>query len=156
MKICLACTPSGHLGDMLQLMEAFEGNEIFFLTWENPMSIPLKHKKYLLKNPLKQPLFRLLWLSIWGLIVIPFILFILLKEKPQVVVSTGAGEIVVPTFYIARLLGIKTIYIESWSCVTSPSIGGRLVYPVSNVFLVQWEEILKYYGKKARYEGAII
>jgi UDP-N-acetylglucosamine:LPS N-acetylglucosamine transferase len=156
MKICLACTPSGHLGDMLQLMEAFEGHEIFFLTWENSMSQHLKYRKYMLKNPINGPRFRLAWLSIWGLMAFPFFFHILLKEKPQIIVSTGAGEVVVPVFYMAKLLGIKTIFIESWSCVDTPSIGGKFVYPVSDVFLVQWEEMLKQYGKKAKYEGAII
>ncbi|RLC93016.1 MAG: capsular biosynthesis protein, partial [Chloroflexi bacterium] len=76
-------------------------------------------------------------------------------ERPEVIVSTGS-EIAIPAFYIARLFRMKTIFIESWTRVVQPTGTGRIVYPVSDVFLVQWEALLSRYGKKARYEGAIV
>ena len=137
-------------------MEAFDGHEVFFLTWENILSSSLPHQRYLLKNPIEHPVFPLLWAALWGLLSIPFILRILLKERPRVIVSNGSGEVAIPAFYVAKLLGIKTIFIESGTVISTPSIGGKLTYPIADVFLVQWEEALKLYGKKARYEGAII
>ena len=103
--------------------------------------------KYLLRNIGKNPLIMAsASLSI---------LRVLLKEKPKLIVSTGS-EIAIPAFYLARLLGIKTIFIETWTRVIQPSGTGRLVYPVSDIFLVQWERLLGKYGKKAKYEGAIV
>jgi beta-1,4-N-acetylglucosaminyltransferase len=80
---------------------------------------------------------------------------ILLRERPKLIVSTGS-EIAIPAFYLAKLFRIKTIFIESWARVIEPSGTGRLVYPVADVFLVQWECLLPKYGKKAKYEGAVI
>jgi len=146
MKICLVCSHGGHLTEILQLKEAFEGHETFFITYDSPRTQSFEHK-YLLQNIDTNPL----------LMVRAFLstLRILLKEKPKLIVSTGS-EIAIPAFYLAKLLGIKTIFIETWTRFIEPSGTGRVVYPVADVFLVQWERLLDKYGKKAKYEGAII
>jgi len=147
MKICLVCSHGGHLTEMIQLMEAFEGHKTFFITYDSTRTRGLTGRKYLLRNIGKNPL----------LMVQAFLstLRIMLKEKPKLIISTGS-EIAIPAFYLARLLRIKTIFIESWARVIEPSGTGRLVYPVADVFLVQWERLLTKYGKKAKFEGAII
>ncbi|MBE0481780.1 MAG: capsular biosynthesis protein [Dehalococcoidia bacterium] len=146
MKICLICSHGGHLTQMLHLMEAFEGHETFFVTYRSERTRNLA-RRYLLDyigtNPLKMAKAALATL------------IILLKERPTLIVSTGS-EIAIPAFYLARLMGIKSIFIETWTRILGPSGTGRLVYPVSNVFLVQWPALLARYGKKARYEGAVI
>ena len=146
MKICLVCSHGGHLTEILQLKEAFEGHDTFFITYDSVRTRELE-RKYLLQNIGKNPL----------LMAYTFIptFRILLKEKPKLIVSTGS-EIAIPAFYLAKLLRIKTIFIESWTRVVQPTGTGRIVYPVSDVFLVQWERLLTKYGKKAKYEGAIV
>ena len=131
---------------MLQLQEAFEGHETFFISYDSRRTRDLE-RKYLLRNIGKNPL-----LMAYAL----FPVFrILRKEKPKLIISTGA-EIAIPAFYLAKLFRIKTIFIESWTRVLQPTGTGRIVYPVADVFLVQWERLLTKYGKKAKYEGAII
>lgn len=146
MKICIVCSHGGHLTEILHLIEAFEEHETFFITYDSVRTRELGHK-YLLRNIGKNPL-----LMAYAL----FTIFIILcKEKPKLIISTGA-EIAIPAFYLAKLFRIKTIFIESWTRVIQPTGTGRIVYPVSDVFLVQWERLLTKYGKKARYEGAIL
>lgn len=146
MKICLICSHGGHLTELLQLMEAFEGHETFFITYDSARTRELQ-RKYLLKNIGQNP-FRMASAA--------FSIFIILcKEKTDLIVSTGS-EIAIPAFYLAKLFRIKTIFIESWTRVIQPTGTGRIVYPVTDVFLVQWERLLAKYGKKARYEGGII
>ena len=146
MKICLVCSHGGHLSEMLQLMDAFEGYQTFFITYDSARTRTLEHK-YLLRNIGTNPfVMAQAFLSM---------LRILLTERPIVIVSTGS-EIAIPAFYIAKLFRIKTIFIESWTRIDRPTGTGRIVYPVSDVFLVQWEQMLSKYGKKARYEGAIL
>ena len=147
MKICLVCSHGGHLSEMLQLKEAFEGHETFFITYDSPRTRALMERKYLLRNIGTNPLVMAqAFLST---------LRILLKERPRLIVSTGS-EIAIPAFYLAKVLRIKTIFIESWTRVDRPTGTGKIVYPVSDLFLVQWERLLSKYGKKARYEGAIL
>ena len=46
MKIALVCAPGGHLTQMLFIIEAFKGHEIFFITNKNPRTKQLKYRKY--------------------------------------------------------------------------------------------------------------
>jgi beta-1,4-N-acetylglucosaminyltransferase len=147
MKIGLVCSHGGHLTELLYLLEAFEEHDIFFVTYENPRTKALPYKTYLLDNIGTNPL---LMASAF-----PKIVKILRKEKPETIVSTGS-EIAIPTFYVAKLMGIRTIFIESWCRVTTQSGTGKLVYPVSDQFLVQWPGLLRLYGPKARYVGAVV
>lgn len=145
MKICLVCSHGGHLTEMLQLMDAFKKHEVFFITYDSHRTRELKNV-YLFDNLGEMPLKLLSSL--------PRIFRILLKEKPAAVVSTGA-EIAIPVFYTAKLFRIKTIFIESWCRVHEPSTTGKLIYPIADVFLVQWRQLLKRYGNKAEYKGGV-
>ncbi len=76
------------------------------------------------------------------------------RERPDVVISTGAG-VGVPFLLLARLFGMRTIYIESITRIHELSLSGRLVYPFVSRFLVQWMELAKRY-RKAQYQGRIL
>lgn len=78
---------------------------------------------------------------------------ILKKEKPDFVITTGA-LIAFPFCIFAKLRGTKIIYIESFARVNNQSLTGKLVYPFADLFLVQWEPLLKFYPK-AKYVGGI-
>jgi UDP-N-acetylglucosamine:LPS N-acetylglucosamine transferase len=67
-------------------------------------------------------------------------LIYLLLYKPVAVVSCGTG-LTVPVFYAARLLRVKTVFIESLSRVESLSITGRLLHGKTDLFLVQWSSL---------------
>jgi UDP-N-acetylglucosamine:LPS N-acetylglucosamine transferase len=131
---------------MLALKEAFEGHETFFITYDSIRTRQLE-RKYLLRNIGTNPL--VMAQAFMSTVII------LLREKPKLIVSTGS-EIAIPAFYLAKLFGAKTIFIESVTRVIQPTGTGKIVYPVADVFLVQWERLLSKYGKKARYEGAIL
>lgn len=71
---------------------------------------------------------------------------ILIQVKPDYVLSTGAS-IAVPFFVFARLLGIKTIYIETASSVIKPTLTARLVYPLSCRFYVRYPYLEKIFPR---------
>ncbi len=73
-------------------------------------------------------------------------LHILCKEKPDCVVSTGA-LISYPFCRIARAMGKKVIFIESFARVNELSLTGKLLYNHVSMFIVQWPEIAKKYDK---------
>ena len=56
--------------------------------------------------------------------------------------------------YIAKLFGAKVIWIETFANITTKTLAGRLVYPIADTFVVQWEEMKKLYPK-AKYWGWI-
>ena len=78
---------------------------------------------------------------------------VLIKEKPDFVVSTGAG-VGVPFIYAGKLLGIETVYIESRTRVKELSLTGRLVLPVVDHLVVRWPELSEKY-KKCEFAGSI-
>lgn len=69
---------------------------------------------------------------------------VLLRRRPDLVVSTGAA-VSIPFFTVARILGIKTVYIEVYDRIDSRTVSGRICRPLSSAFLVQWEEQQKMY-----------
>ncbi|MBK4786795.1 oligosaccharide biosynthesis protein Alg14 like protein [Enterococcus faecium] len=77
---------------------------------------------------------------------------ILLKEKPDLIISSGAA-VAVPFFYLGKLIGAKTIYIEVFDRIDAPTLTGKLVYPVTDKFIVQWDEMKKVYPKAINLGG---
>ena len=71
---------------------------------------------------------------------------IIKKNKIQVIISAGPG-ISIPFFYAGKILGKKLVFIESWSRISKKSISGKLIYPISDLFFVQWKDNLKNYPK---------
>lgn len=78
---------------------------------------------------------------------------VLRKEKPDLLISSGAA-VAVPFFYLAKLMGKKLIYVEVYDRIDKPTLTGRLVYPIVDSFIVQWEEQKQVY-KKAVNLGSI-
>jgi UDP-N-acetylglucosamine:LPS N-acetylglucosamine transferase len=78
-----------------------------------------------------------------------------MKEKPDALFSTGS-EIAIPAFYIGKFLfGAKLIFLESIARIKDISLTGKVLLPIVNLFLVQWEELLHKY-KKAKFWGRVI
>lgn len=134
---------------MLQLLEAFNGHEIFFATYFSGRDSELKElaPAYLTHN-IGTNLWRMFFGFLWAFRII-------YREKPDVIVSSGA-EIAVPFFFWAKILRIKTIYIECWFQIERLTLTARILYPIADAFYVQWPQLLEVCGPKARYEGAVI
>jgi UDP-N-acetylglucosamine:LPS N-acetylglucosamine transferase len=64
---------------------------------------------------------------------------VLRRDRPDVIISTGAG-VAVPFFWVGRLLGMRTVYLEVYDRIDSATMTGRLCRPVTDLFLVQWPE----------------
>ena len=71
---------------------------------------------------------------------------VLHKEKPDLIISCGAA-VAVPFFYIGKMMGAKLVYIEVFDRIDKPTMTGKMVYPVVDKFVVQWEEQKKVYPK---------
>ena len=71
---------------------------------------------------------------------------ILHKEKPDLIISSGAA-VAVPFFYLGKLHGAKLIYIEVFDRIDKSTMTGKMVYPITDKFIVQWEEMKKVYPK---------
>jgi beta-1,4-N-acetylglucosaminyltransferase len=73
--------------------------------------------------------------------------------RPRILLTTGAG-VAVPFAWLARLRGVKVVYIESFTRIESPSFSCRLVAPIADRVYAQWPELTSAV-KKARYAGNV-
>lgn len=78
---------------------------------------------------------------------------VLRRFRPAAVLSCGPA-VAVPVCLLARLLGIKVIFVETGSRVTALSLTGRIMYPVAHLFFVQWPELVERYPR-AVYAGRL-
>src|SRR6185436_10431732 len=69
---------------------------------------------------------------------------LLVRERPDVIISTGAG-VALPFYFLGRLFGARLIFLEVIDRIDSPTLTGRLVRPICDKFLVQWEEQKKFF-----------
>lgn len=141
MKVCLVGSSGGHLTHLYMLKPFWSSKDRFWVTFdkEDARSLLEGEKMY----PCHFPTNR----NIKNLIKNTFVAFkVLRKEKPDIIISSGAA-VAVPFFYLGKLLGIKLIYIEVFDRIDKPTLTGRLVYPIVDEFIVQWEEQKKVYPK---------
>lgn len=141
MKLCLVCSSGGHLSQLYLLKPFFQDKDRFWVTFdkEDARSLLEGEKRYPCYYPTNRSLKAFL-------INLKVAWKVLRTEKPDLIISTGAA-VAVPFFYLGKLLGIKTIYIEIFDRIDKPTLSGRLVYPVADRFVVQWEQMKKVYPK---------
>jgi UDP-N-acetylglucosamine:LPS N-acetylglucosamine transferase len=77
---------------------------------------------------------------------------VLRDYDPDVVVSTGAG-LALPFFILGRIQRRRLVYIESITRVQRLALTGRLVYPLTDAFFVQWSSLSSL--RRARFHGSV-
>jgi UDP-N-acetylglucosamine:LPS N-acetylglucosamine transferase len=141
MKVCLVGSSGGHLTHLYMLKPFWKDVDRFWVTFdkEDAHSLLEGERKYYCFYPTNR--------SIKALLINTHLAFrILFKERPDVIISSGAAA-AVPFFYIGKLLGAKLIYVEVFDRIDKPTVTGKMVYPITDKFIVQWEEMKKVYPK---------
>ncbi len=143
MKIAFIASSGGHLEEIESLKNVKEKYDSFLITEGGRFSdTKFCEKIYLVwqmnrKQVTFLPKFLILLLKA---------IHILNKEKPDFIITTGA-LVAYPFCVVGKLKGIKIIYVESFARVKKPSLTGRLLYNFADLFIVQWEDMLKLYPK---------
>lgn len=138
-NICLVGSSGGHLTHLYMLKPTWENKKRFWVTFDKvDANSTLKGEKvYHCYFPTNR--------NIWNLIRNTFLAIkILHKEKPDLIISSGAA-VAVPFFWLGKLRGAKTIYIEVFDRINKNTLTGKLVRRVTDTFIVQWDEMLDVY-----------
>lgn len=148
-RICLAGSAGGHMSQLLALAAAWEGHEVIYVTTAEVVRQKLKKhgRVYVVGECNRQHPFRIIQ-------VFCRCINIVYRECPDLVISTGAA----PGFLlclVAKIFGAKIVWIDSIANVDRLSLSGRLVRPIADLFLTQWQELANPYNK-VEYVGAII
>lgn len=153
-KILFISSTGGHLSELLQLNPLFEKYDYYIITEKTKSNYTLKDKYKNRVNFLKYGTKHnfLLYLFIFPFnCLLSFYYY--LKIRPDVVITTGAHT-AVPMCYLAHIFRKKVIFIETFANIYTKTLSGKLVYPIADHFVVQWESMLELYPK-AIYAGWI-
>lgn len=153
-KVMFISSTGGHLNELLQLSPLFEKYNYTIITEKDKTNENLKEKfpnrvyylPYGTRTHLLSYIFKYIYLCLKTV-------YLYFKIRPKVIVTTGthtAG----PMCYLGKIFGSKIIYIETFANTNKKTATGRLIYPIADLFIVQWEEMLKLYPK-AKLGGSI-
>lgn len=140
-KVCLISCAGGHLEQIEQLQEIKEKYDHYYVITKHKSTEKLKKEVpvYLVgdfyRDKKIQFVFRFAYTAIQQL-------FIFLKERPDVVITTGAG-IVIPTCLYAKFFKKKVVYIESFARMKSLNKTGEFLYKYADLFIVQWPDLME-------------
>ena len=130
-RTCWAYSPGGHLAELERATQGMSFTDRFDVTFAGgrpPRVAP--RRTYRVCHP-RRSLARTAVNLVQALLIV-------LRERPRIVISTGA-DVAVAVCILARLLGAKLVFVETAGELT-PTLAGRLVYPFAHLFIVQWPD----------------
>ncbi len=157
-KIGIVTGSGGHLTEALSIIEAFQGHDVFLVVHNFPSlrEIHLDEVKRIYRLRIFLGYSSLLAVFLTAFVNLFQFIRIFWKEKPSILFSTGA-EIAVPAFYVGKIFfRTRLIFLETLTRVKDLSYAAKVLYPIVDLFLVQWPELLKKAGPKAVYGGRLI
>ncbi len=153
-RIIFTSSAGGHYSELYELDELMNKYNSFLLTEDHDMMKEYKKhnraRSWYLRAGTKEHLIKFLFNFPFN-IINSFKVY--LKVKPDIIISTGAHT-TVPICFIAKIFRKKVIFIETYANINTKTLSGKLVYPIADLFLVQWEEMLELYPK-AKYKGGL-
>ncbi len=145
-RIMAVASGGGHWVQLQRVMPAFEGHDVTFVTINPTYKADVPGERVLIVRDSTR------WNKL-GLIILGFqILLSLIRIRPHIVVSTGAA----PGFMaivLGRLLGAKTVWLDSIANVEEVSMSGRMVRRWAVLWLTQWPHLATDDGPK--YAGRV-
>lgn len=151
-KVIFISSTGGHLTELLKLEPLFNKFDYLLITEKTSANLNLKKKyntKFLVFGS-KDHIFSYIFKFLYNIIK-SFVIFI--KFKPEFIITTGTHT-AVPMCYIAHIFKKKVIFIETFANTKTKTLAGKMVYPISDLFIVQWESMLEQY-ENAVYGGWI-
>ncbi|MES2439810.1 MAG: UDP-N-acetylglucosamine--LPS N-acetylglucosamine transferase [Verrucomicrobiota bacterium] len=133
-KILAISSGGGHWVQLLRLRPAFEGADLIFATVDSGYRTDVGECEFrIIQDGNRSEKIALLKSAV-------SILFLLLVEKPDVVISTGAA----PGYFamrLGRLLRMKTIWVDSVANAEELSMSGQKAGKCADLWLTQWPHL---------------
>ncbi|MGN1372349.1 MAG: PssD/Cps14F family polysaccharide biosynthesis glycosyltransferase [Candidatus Coprovivens sp.] len=151
-RVMFISSAGGHLTELLKISSLFSKYDYVLVTEKNKISSNLKGKyniEFLMYGSRYYPL-RYVFVSFINFFKSIYLFF---KYFPDLVYTTGAHTSVLMC-YIAKLFKKKIIFVEVFDRIYSPTLSGRMIYPIADVFLIQHKELSSKYPK-AKYIGGV-
>ena len=147
MKILAVASGGGHWIELLRLRPSFGEETVHYVTVQD------KYRDDVAGSPFHVVKDATQWQRVALVIQALQIAWVVLRVRPDVVVSTGAA----PGYFalrLGRMLGARTIWLDSLANVETLSKAGSMAGPYADLWLTQWPELAKADGPA--YEGKVI
>lgn len=146
-KILVVTSGGGHWIQLTRLLGAFSEHDVAFATVHQSYSEQVSGSRfYKIRDSTRWDKFGLAVTALQ-------ILRILLMERPQYVVTTGAAPGVI-ALRLGRFFKAKTVWIDSIANVEQLSLSGQYAGGVADLWLTQWEHLQRPEGP--HYKGSVI
>ena len=144
-RVLFIASTGGHLKELMQLESMFDNYDFNLITEKTKSNLWLKdkykNKVYYMVYGTKDHMLTYPFKFLWNCIKSVFLYF---KLHPDYIVTTGTHT-AVPICFFSKIFGTKVIYIETFANMTTKTMSGKMIYPISDEFIVQWESMLKLY-----------
>ncbi len=132
-RVLFASSAGGHLAQLMRLEPWYADRDVLWMTFDLPDAVGLLAGEDVVwaHHPTTRSLKNLVrntWLAFREI----------RRMRPDLIVSSGAA-IAVPAFYVGKLFGAKTVYVEVVDRIDTRTLTARLVSPVTDLFLAQDE-----------------
>lgn len=141
MRLLLVCSSGGHFKGLHQLQAFWKRHQRSWVTFDSattraglegePVTWAHSPTNRNLPNLIRNALLS------WRL---------LRRQKPDVILSTGAG-VAVPFLILGKLLGCRTVFVESITRIETLSLSARLALPFLDVLYVHWPQLQARYPR---------
>ena len=135
-RVLFVASTGGHLNELMQLQSMFDKYDFNLITEKTKSNLWLndkyKNKVYFLTYGTKDHMLSYPFKLLWNCIKSVYLFF---KIHPDYIVTTGvhtAG----PICLISKYFGTKIIFIETFANISTKTVTGKLLYPVSDLFIV--------------------
>lgn len=146
-RLLAVASAGGHWVELRRLRPAFEGCDVHYVTTDGGYRAELDGDPlHVVPDASRWSRVRLAWMVVRVAIVV-------LRVRPDVVISTGAA----PGYFalrFGRLLGARTLWLDSIANVEELSMSGARVGRFADLWLTQWPELARPGGPE--YAGAVL
>ena len=150
--VMFVASTGGHLAEILKIQKLFDKYKYVLVTEKNSISLKLKNKYNIEFLMLGSKINIIRYIPVCFINIIKSI-FLYFKYRPRVIYTTGAHTCV-PLCFIGHLFKTKIIFMEVYDRIDNPSLTAKIIYKISDTFIVQHKEMLKVFPK-AKYIGGV-
>lgn len=145
-RVLAVASSGGHWVQLSRLRPAFEGHDVAYLTTDPAHREHVAPARFYSvvdanrseKLKLARGVVKIAW--------------VLLRERPDVVISTGAAPGYL-ALRLSKLVGARTLWIDSVANVEELSLSGQMASTTADLCLTQWPHLA---GDHVAYEGAVL
>ena len=144
-NVLFISSAGGHLSELMKLEPIFKYYDYSIVTEKDIATNELKNRYKIYFVPYSTRSKIISYIFKYTFVVFKS-MFIFGRIKPDVIVSTGTHT-AVPICLLGKIFKKKIIYIETYANINKKTLTGRILYPISDLFIVQWKEMKKLYPK---------